>query len=90
MHNAGIIGIVVLISYAAPFMHACMHVRESTWSKGSHFLVLKVCILQTNQVAEAWSHDIGVRTPVHSAYAHGTEVAVIFHFTTPELPIIAL
>ena len=42
-----------------------------------------VCILQTNQVAEAWSLDIlvecnyewSILTCVHSAYAHGTEVA---------------
>ena len=49
VHNARIIGTVVLVSCPAPFMHA----RERVWSKGSHFLVLEVRILQPNQDAEA-------------------------------------
>ena len=39
---------LVLVSFPAPFLHA----QEGVWSKGSHFLVLEVCIVRSNQVAE--------------------------------------
>ena len=34
------------------------HTRERVWSKGSHFLLLEVRILQPKQVAKLWSQVI--------------------------------
>ena len=94
VHNAGIIGIVVLISYAAPFMHAYEKVpgQEGHTSLSSRYVYCRLIRLQKrgHMTLVECNYEWSVRTPVQSAYAHRTEVAVIFHFTTPELPIIAL
>ena len=60
-----------------------LHARR-VWSKGSHFLVLEVRILQPNQVWLWHLWNVIMCSPYVRActwpYAHGTEVVVSFYF----------
>ena len=85
----------MLISYAAPFMHACTYEKvpgqKGHTSLSSRYVYCRPIRLQKrgHMALVECNHEWSVRTPVYSAYAHRTEVAVNFHFTTPELTIIA-